>query len=122
MLFPDSRRVLAEAARFDEFLSDRHGTLRLEYAWAALGKHTARLQRDWTNTHESIDLELVRHDSPTVGLPEGRNSPQVALALPILMVNWLETRHLVLPATTRAIRPHVDVGRGGCSHPGRTRW
>lgn len=70
-VLPYARRVLAEAARFDEFLSDRHGTLRLGYAWAALRKHTARLQRDWASTHEAIDLELVRYDSPTAGLAEG---------------------------------------------------
>lgn len=70
-VLPHARRVLAEAARFSEFLETRHGTLRLGYAWAALGRHSARLQRDWAAKHESVELELVRHNSPTAGLAEG---------------------------------------------------
>src|SRR3954453_18756432 len=70
-VLPQARRVLAEADRFTEFLTSRHGVLRLGYAWAALGRHTTRLQRDWAQRHETIQLELVRHNSPTAGLAEG---------------------------------------------------
>ncbi|GAA4428648.1 LysR family transcriptional regulator [Georgenia halophila] len=70
-LLPQARRVLAEAERFTEFLRTRHGQLRLGYAWAALGRHTAPLQRQWARDHEEIELELVRHNSPTSGLAEG---------------------------------------------------
>ena len=70
-VLPQARRVLAEADRFTEFLTTRHGVLRLGYAWAGLGRHTARLQRDWARCHEAIELELVRHNSPTAGLAEG---------------------------------------------------
>jgi DNA-binding transcriptional LysR family regulator len=34
-VLPHARRVLSEAARFAEFLTTRHGVLRLGYAWAA---------------------------------------------------------------------------------------
>ncbi len=70
-LLPHARRVLSEAERFTEFLTSRHGVLRLGYAWAALGRHTARLQRTWAPRHPAIELELVRHNSPTAGLAEG---------------------------------------------------
>ncbi|GAA3476858.1 LysR family transcriptional regulator [Streptomyces yanii] len=70
-VLPHARRVLSEAERFTEFLTSRHGVLRLGYAWAALGRHTARLQRDWAQRHDAIGLELVRHNSPTAGLAEG---------------------------------------------------
>ncbi|MEE6166955.1 MULTISPECIES: LysR family transcriptional regulator [unclassified Mycolicibacterium] len=70
-LLPHARRVLAEAEKFTEFVASRHRVLRLGYAWAALGRHTARLQRDWAEQHDSIELELVRHDSPSAGLSEG---------------------------------------------------
>ncbi|MFZ2241097.1 MAG: LysR family transcriptional regulator [Gordonia amarae] len=70
-VLPHARRLLAEADRFDQFLRTRHGTLRLGYAWAALGKHTAPLRRRWAAEHEAIELELVRHNSPTAGLAEG---------------------------------------------------
>ncbi|MEV7648538.1 LysR substrate-binding domain-containing protein [Arthrobacter sp. NPDC089319] len=36
-----------------------------------MGRHTTRLQRDWARQHDSIDLDLVRHNSPTAGLAEG---------------------------------------------------
>ncbi|MFH8680720.1 LysR family transcriptional regulator [Streptomyces lydicus] len=70
-ILPPARRMLAEAERFTEFLTSRHGVLRLGYAWAALGRHTARLQREWAQRHDAIELELVRHNSPTAGLAEG---------------------------------------------------
>lgn len=70
-VLPQARRVLAEAERFTEFLVSRHGVLRLGYAWAALGRHTPRLQRDWARRHEAIELELIQHNSPTGGLAEG---------------------------------------------------
>lgn len=70
-ILPQARRVLAEAAAFTEFLKSGHGLLRLGYAWAALGRHTADLQKNWARQHESIALELVRFHSPTSGLAEG---------------------------------------------------
>lgn len=70
-LLPYARRVLAEADRFGEFLRTRHNVLRLGYAWGALGRHTARLQRDWAAGHPTIELQLVRYNSPTSGLAEG---------------------------------------------------
>lgn len=38
---------------------------------ACFGKHTAPLRRRWAAEHEVIELELVRHNSPTAGLAEG---------------------------------------------------
>jgi DNA-binding transcriptional LysR family regulator len=70
-VLPHARRVLAEAERFTDFLTSRHDVLRLGYAWAALGRHTARLQRDWAARHDALELELLRHNSPTAGLAEG---------------------------------------------------
>ncbi len=70
-ILPHARRVLAEAARFTEFLDSRHDVLRLGYAWAALGRHSASLQRQWAHHHPAVELELVRHNSPTAGLAEG---------------------------------------------------
>lgn len=70
-ILPHARRVLAEGEKFTEFLTSRHDVLRLGYAWAALGRHTTRLQRDWAQRHDAIGLELVRHNSLTAGLAEG---------------------------------------------------
>lgn len=71
LVLPHARRVLAEAARFSEFLGSHHVVLRLGYAWAALGRHSARLQRQWARDQHAVDLELIRHNSPTAGLAEG---------------------------------------------------
>ncbi|BBY30357.1 LysR family transcriptional regulator [Mycolicibacterium sediminis] len=70
-ILPQARIVLAEADRFTDFLSTRRGTLRLGYAWAALGSHTVQLQRDWAARHDTIELQLLRYNSPTAGLAEG---------------------------------------------------
>jgi DNA-binding transcriptional LysR family regulator len=70
-ILPHARRVLAEADRFSAFLRSRHSTLRLGYAWAGLGRHTAALQRTWARDHADIELELVKRNTPTAGLAEG---------------------------------------------------
>lgn len=70
-VLPHARRVLSEADKFSDFVTLRHGVLRLGYAWAALGRHTSRLQRDWATHHPGVDLELIAHNSPTSGLAEG---------------------------------------------------
>lgn len=70
-VLPQARRVLAEADRFTGFITSRHARLRLGYAWAALGEHTTRLQREWARTHPDLDLELVRYNSRSGGLAEG---------------------------------------------------
>jgi DNA-binding transcriptional LysR family regulator len=70
-ILPQARRVLSEADNFTEFLTSRHGVLRLGYAWAAVGRHTARLQREWAQRHGQVELQLVKQNSPTAGLAEG---------------------------------------------------
>lgn len=70
-ILPHARRVLAEAENFTEFLSSRHGVLRLGYAWAAVGRHTAQLQREWARRGGQVELQLIKHNSPTAGLAEG---------------------------------------------------
>lgn len=70
-LLPHARRVLMEADRFNQFVETRQSVLRLGYAWAALGKHSARLQREWAARADGTLLALVRHNTPTAGLAEG---------------------------------------------------
>ncbi|MCI1747156.1 MAG: LysR family transcriptional regulator [Acidipropionibacterium sp.] len=73
-LLPHARRLLAEADRLSTFMDSRHQVLRVGYAWAALGRHTATLQRDWDaerTTHQGVELQLIRYNTPTAGLAEG---------------------------------------------------
>jgi hypothetical protein len=41
------------------------------YAWAALGKHTRRLQKTWAAAHPGVPLVFVQSNTPTAGLSEG---------------------------------------------------
>ncbi|MFJ3898895.1 LysR family transcriptional regulator [Streptomyces sp. NPDC090083] len=66
-----ARRVLAEAADLVQEATSGHSTLRVGYAWSALGRHTSAFQRRWTTAHPATDLRLVRLNSATAGLAEG---------------------------------------------------
>jgi DNA-binding transcriptional LysR family regulator len=71
-VLPHARRVAAEA---DILLAEaRSGrtSLRLGYAWSAIGRHTTALQRRWPAQHPDTTLELVRTNSASAGLFEGR--------------------------------------------------
>lgn len=70
-LLPQARRVVAELAKLDELLHAGHTSLRLGYAWSAVGKHTTPLLRSWAQAHPDVELELVRHNSASGGLAEG---------------------------------------------------
>ncbi|EGX55300.1 LysR family transcriptional regulator [Streptomyces zinciresistens K42] len=66
-----ARRVLAEVDELVREAACGHERLRMGYAWAALGRHTADFQRRWAGAHPGTDLQLVRANSSTSGLAEG---------------------------------------------------
>ncbi|MEU1519652.1 LysR family transcriptional regulator [Streptomyces sp. NPDC005811] len=66
-----ARRVLAEADDLVRTATSGHTSLRVGYAWSALGRHTPAFQRRWATAHPATDLHLVRLNSPTAGLAEG---------------------------------------------------
>lgn len=68
---PQVRRTLSELTKLDELLTAGHTTLRLGYPWAAVGQHTTPLLRGWAQAHPEIELQLIRHNSPSAGLAEG---------------------------------------------------
>lgn len=79
-LTPAGERVIRHARRALAVLEDlqreaRAGstTLRIGYAWSALGSHTAQFQRHWATTHPHTELRLVRTNTATAGLAEGRS-------------------------------------------------
>ena len=65
-----ARRVLAAVEQL-ALLDREEDGIRVGYAWAALGRHTTRVQRAWSRLGEG-ELELVQTNSPTAGLLEGR--------------------------------------------------
>jgi DNA-binding transcriptional LysR family regulator len=66
-----ARHVLAEVDRLARALSTSGRSIRLGYAWSALGRHTTAILGAWSERHPSIRLDLVQSISPTAGLLEG---------------------------------------------------
>lgn len=66
-----ARRVLGEVADLVREATSGHTSLRVGYAWSALGRHTAAFQRRWVQEHPGTDLRLVRVNTATAGLAEG---------------------------------------------------
>ena len=66
-----ARRVLSGLADLEKDARSGRSTLRIGYAWSALGKHTFEFQRRWAAAHPLVDLQLVRTNTPTAGLAEG---------------------------------------------------
>ncbi|MFJ8934386.1 LysR family transcriptional regulator [Streptomyces sp. NPDC102365] len=66
-----ARRVLGEVEGLVREAASGQSSLRIGYAWSALGRHTLAFQRAWAAAHPATDLELVRANSATAGLAEG---------------------------------------------------
>jgi DNA-binding transcriptional LysR family regulator len=66
-----ARRVLGEVADLVQEATSGRVSLRIGYAWSALGRHTLAFQRDWARAHPETELRLVRVNSATAGLAEG---------------------------------------------------
>ena len=66
-----ARRVLGEVDDLVREATSGYASLRIGYAWSALGRHTLTFQRRWADTHPETDLRLVRVNSATAGLAEG---------------------------------------------------
>ena len=62
-----ARRILDEVAHLQRLAQQTRTELRVGYAWAALGRHTRRLQRAWTG----VPLVFVQTNTVTAGLSEG---------------------------------------------------
>ncbi|PSM40237.1 LysR family transcriptional regulator [Streptomyces dioscori] len=66
-----ARRVLGEVEGLVREAASGQASLRIGYAWSALGRHTLAFQRAWATAHPATELELVRANSATAGLAEG---------------------------------------------------
>ncbi|MEV0270525.1 LysR family transcriptional regulator [Hamadaea sp. NPDC050747] len=66
-----ARRVLEEVGHLHRLVEQARTELRVGYAWAALGKHTRRLQKAWAAEHPQTPLVFVQSGSVTAGLSEG---------------------------------------------------
>ncbi|MCY1137184.1 LysR family transcriptional regulator [Actinoplanes sp. Pm04-4] len=66
-----ARRVLEEVNHLRRVVEEARTEVRVGYAWAALGKHTRRLQKTWAAAHPGVPLVFVQSNTPTAGLSEG---------------------------------------------------
>ncbi|MBO1330101.1 LysR family transcriptional regulator [Streptomyces sp. VRA16 Mangrove soil] len=67
-----ARRVLGEVDDLVQEATSGRSSVRIGYAWSAVGRHTSAFQRRWASAHPETDLHLVRTHSATAGLAEGR--------------------------------------------------
>lgn len=66
-----ARRALTAVVDLREEAQAGAATVRIGYAWSALGRHTAEFQRRWAATFPHSELRLIRTNTPTAGLIEG---------------------------------------------------
>lgn len=67
-----ARQILAAADNLVTEAATGHTRLRIGHAWSAMGRHTREFQRRWAASHPDVDLHLIRTNSATGGLAEGR--------------------------------------------------
>lgn len=66
-----ARRILQEVAHLQQVVAAARTEVRVGYAWAALGRHTRRLQKAWAAAHPGVPLVFVQANDPTAGLGDG---------------------------------------------------
>lgn len=66
-----ARLLLAELDRLEQLARGSAVTLRVGYAWAALGEHTERVQHVWQTQYPDVELTLVQSNTSTAGLLDG---------------------------------------------------
>lgn len=66
-----ARRALSVLEHLQQEALSGGSTVRIGYAWSALGRHTPDFQRRWTAAFPGTELRLIRTNTPTAGLAEG---------------------------------------------------
>lgn len=66
-----ARQALEAVAALERSARPTDAELRVGYAWSALGRHTAPVQRRWAAEHPGRQLVFLGTNSPTAGLAEG---------------------------------------------------
>lgn len=66
-----ARQVLAAADALVAAAASGHTRLRVGHVWSAMGRHTRPFQRRWAAAHPTVELQLIRANTPTGGLAEG---------------------------------------------------
>ena len=99
-----AREALEAVAALERSAGPTDAELRVGYAWSALGRHTAPVQRRWAAEHPGRQLVFVGTNSPTAGLAEGLADVAV-LRRPLVDPRFTvepvgtEERYAVLPSS-----------------------
>jgi DNA-binding transcriptional LysR family regulator len=90
-LTPAGERVIRYARRALMVISDLRqeasactDTVRMGYAWSALGRHTPELQHRWAVQFPHLELRLIRSNTPTAGLSDGTSDLSILRRTPDL--------------------------------------
>ena len=77
-----ARRALAVVADLRQEALDGVSSIRVGYAWSALGKQTLEFQRQWAAALPHHELRLTRTNTPTAGLLEGTSDLAILRRVP----------------------------------------
>lgn len=82
-------RVIRQARRALSVVGDLHReaagggrSVRIGYAWSALGRHTPDFQRSWAVSFPHTELRLIRTNTATAGLSEGTSDMAILRRVP----------------------------------------
>lgn len=67
-----ARRALDALDDLQEEILTGSRVVRIGYPWSALGQHTAEFQHRWPASFPNMTLQLVKTNTPTAGLAEGK--------------------------------------------------
>lgn len=77
-----ARRILAVVSDLQREAAAGTDTIRIGYAWSALGKHTQDFQRRWAVALPHHELRLIRFNTATAGLQEGASDLVILRHIP----------------------------------------
>ena len=77
-----ARQALSVLELLERDARTGRNSIRIGYAWSALGKHTVEFQRRWAAAFPNIELLLVRTNSSTAGLAEGKSDFAILRRVP----------------------------------------
>ncbi|MET1034053.1 MAG: LysR family transcriptional regulator [Arthrobacter sp.] len=109
-----ARRILASVGELEREAPAEAGTVRIGYAWSALGP-PPELQLPWASAVPHSELRLVRSNTPTAGLTEGAGDLAILRRVPARRL-WCRCSADTRSATARWVpathRPDGARSRG----------
>ncbi|MGM9471469.1 LysR family transcriptional regulator [Pseudarthrobacter sp. YS3] len=77
-----ARRILGAVDELERDAKAAGNTVRIGYAWSALGAHTAEFQRRWAAAYPDCELRLIKTNTATAGLLEGTSDFAILRRVP----------------------------------------